>query len=128
MAIPSPSRRATPAAILVGLGLVLAFLTLVLSVLGTGAGLGLPLIATALVSGGAGHAAGGGLLGGGQAGVAAIFGGVMMAALIFLGLWAAFDPNGWRGFVVYSVMLASLCPAMMGLAIAAWSHLYGSRA
>lgn len=86
-------------------------------------GLGLPLLASAAVCGAAGYAAGQGLLVRGRAGVAAGMGLLMMAGAVVLALWAMLDPDPWRGFVVYAVMLASLTPAMVGLAIAAWRHL-----
>ena len=91
-------------------------------------GLGIPLLAASAACGAAGYAAGRELLGRGHAGPAAIVGGLLMATAIGLGLWAMLDPDPWRGFVVYAVMLASLTPAMVGLAVAAWRHLYGDRA
>lgn len=92
----------------------------------TAGGLGLPLMAA--VCGGAGYAAGQGLLARRRTGLAAGIGLLMMAGAIVLALWAMLDRDPWRGFVVYAVMLASLTPAMVGLAIAAWRHLHTPRA
>lgn len=94
----------------------------------TAGGLGLPLMAAAAVCGAAGYAAGQGLLARRRTGLAAGIGLLMMAGAIILALWAMLDRDPWRGFVVYAVMLASLTPAMVGLAIAAWRHLHTPRA